>query len=239
MKTKLLTILILMSLTLAGCGVKQAEVPEGQVDNAYVGGGVEQSAELTPETDEAAIAENRLVAGAMLDCFMALDYDGALVYMRENDREMFNVESAQDSIVYSMLLSRMSYELGESFTDQFGNRYVRAEISAPSMIDVYGEVLLMMNDVIMSGEFESGEELQAFNDQSFVKVIENGEIGTSTITVDIGLENDTDGELRVIFTPEILNAMLGDIQNASQQINEALSEGIEEYTSARDAGAFD
>lgn len=244
MKIKIITPFIIAAMLLTSCGTKQAETPDTAVDNSYVGDNTqaaqaEKENIFLPVDDEVTANENSAVVSAMLDSFKALDYEGALDCIRLEDREKINIEDAEESVAYSMLLSRMSYKIGDSLTDEQGGRYLEVEISAPSMLDVYGEVVLLMNDAVMSGQITSPEELREFNDQAFLEVMENESIGTSTMTVYIELKNDTDEALRVVFTTEILNAMLGDIQNASQQVNDALSEGMNEYTTARDAGAFD
>ena len=246
MKVRLSILFIAMVMALSACGSKQAESPDKDVDNTYVGENsgpteTETDAERFPVIDETVVAENNAVVSAMLDCFRDLDYDGALEYIIESDRENLTpyFESANEEVIYPLLLSNMSYELGDSLTDEQGRRYVRTKISAPSMLDIYGEVVLLMNDAVMSGEVTSNEELREFNNQAFIDVVDKNTVGTSTLEVDVELQIDADSALRVAFTTEILNAMLGDIQNAGQQVGDALNEGMEEYVNARNAGAFE
>ena len=242
-------IICMAAFMLAACGNKYTEKPEEDISNKYTDAETDisgVSGEDTPSdavvyetvNDEAVIAENQSVAGAMLDCFKNLDFDGALGYVRESDREMFDVETAGSNLIYNLLPARMSYEFGESLTDEDGRRYISVDISSPSMLDIYSSVFLLMNDALINGEI-TADETRDFNNDAIYDVVEGGDYDYITTNVVIEFQNDADGELRTVLTPELLNAMLGDIQNASQQINEAMSESVDEYNSAKAAGEFD
>lgn len=244
---KILIVLMAALMLLSGCGKKYAEKPEEDISNTYQEDTKNPSDDETEglminyeiQNDEEIIAENRRAVGAMLDSFGALDYEGALACVREEDRAMFDVESARSNIVYELLLSRMSYEFGDSLTAGDGGRYLRVSISSPSMLDIYAEIYLMMNDAMMNGEITTAEEARDFNNNAIAQIIDSESISRKTMDVDILLEADGDGVLRPALTPDLLNAMLGDIQNASREINDAVNEGVNEYNSAKAAGEFD
>lgn len=238
-------------LLLPGCGRKQTQKPDSPADNTYNSAGTEgendadnsdndasATTDLTVVTDETVVAENRAVASGLLDSFQSLDYEGALARVLEKDRELMDVKSARSNAAYNALLPRMTYELGDSLTDG-ENRYIRVSITAPSMSDVYGQVFIRMNDALMDGEISTDEEVAAFNDAAIADVVENGDIKSNTMDVDIAIEPDTDGNLRARLTQELLNAMLGDIQSAAAAINEAVDEGMDQYNSAKASGEFD
>ncbi len=237
---------LILALALSGCGRKQAEKPDEQIDNSYKGGET-QTEEAVPEEelhyflpveDEEVIAAGRAAASAMLDCFQKLDYEGALANVREEDREMLDVDSARSNAAYTALLPRMSYELGDCLTEN-GVNYISAKITAPSMSEVYGQVFIRMNDAMMSGEVTTAEEAAEFNDRSLVEVLESGEINNTSTDVYIRLDAGGDGTLRASLTPELLNAMLGDIQNAANEINETVNETANSYNAAKAAGDLD
>lgn len=245
---KILAAILAMLMFLPGCGREQAQKPDGQIDNSYAGevtdtepdetDAAEELRELMPVTDEETVAGDRAVATGLLDSFKALDYEGAMAWVREEDRQLMDLESARTNAAYSALLPRMTYELGDSLTDG-ENRYIRVSVTAPSMKDVYGQVFIRMNDALMNGEISSEEETAAFNNAAIADVVENGDVKVNTMDVDIPLEIDGDGNLRACLTAELLNAMLGDIQNAAAAINEAVDEGMDQYNSAKAAGEFD
>ncbi len=248
MKKNVIIALVLV-LALAGCGRKQADKPDEQISNSYNGSAAQQTGtedalpeeeehEFQPVTDEEVIAANRAAASAMLDCFQKLDYEGALANAREEDRQLMDVESARNNVAYAALLPRMSYELGESLTEN-GVNYISAKISAPSMREVYGQVFIRMNDAMMNGEVATSEEAAEFNDRALVEVLESGEINNTSTDVYIRLDTGSDGVLRPALTPELLNAMLGDIQNAANEINETVNETANSYNAAKASGDLD
>ncbi|MGN1098196.1 MAG: hypothetical protein ACI4SS_04805, partial [Clostridia bacterium] len=114
MKIKLLSICFVVVMLFSACGKKQAQKPENEVDNKVK----TESDELSNVeiiTDEAEIAADRRVVGAMLDCFKNLDYEGAMEYIRESDRELFDLENTSQRPLYDSLFAKLSYEFGDSF----------------------------------------------------------------------------------------------------------------------------
>ena len=126
---KIFIIFVSLLVLLGGCGTKKTEKPAGSVGNSYENGETEAASSPDGEeapvavTDEAVIAENSAAVSAMLDCFKALDYEGALALVRESDRELLNVESARANAAYNALLPKMTYETGACYADGEGGRY--------------------------------------------------------------------------------------------------------------------
>ena len=90
---------------------------------------------------------------------------------------------------------------------------------------------------MMNGELASSEEAAEFNNAAITDIVNNGEVKENTMEVRVALAEE-DGALRAALTNELLNAMLGDIQGASQQMEETLGESADEYSQAKDAGVF-
>ncbi|MCH5187595.1 MAG: hypothetical protein J1F63_04275 [Oscillospiraceae bacterium] len=244
MKTKLIAIILCAGLLLAACGEKKAERSGDPVDNRVnseqsIGANGESNVNRETVADEAEAEAARSVLAAMLNGFAGLDYEGALLYIRESDRELFDFSNtSSQKPLYDNLLSHMSYELGEVYTSG-GRVYVSAEITSPDMLDVYGDLNLLYIDALMNGEITSEEESREFNNRALPEIVAQEDLKYKTMPVDVEIMKDGDGEKRVVFTAELMNAMLGDIQTAGSQVSQAIEEGTQEYTAAKDAGAFD
>ena len=241
---KLIPIILALTLALAACGdkeVKRSDNPEDNRVNAEQNVGDDKAAPSVDRDiveDEAEATADRAVLSSMLDGFAGLDYEEALLYIRESDRGLFDFSNTSQKVLYDSLFSHMSYELGDVYTSG-GRLYVSAEITSPDMLDVYGDLNLLYIDALMNGEITSEEESREFNNRALPEIVAQEDLKYKTMPVDVELMRDSDGEYRVVFTAELMNAMLGDIQNAESQVSQAIEEGTEEYTSARDAGAFD
>lgn len=241
-KYSLVTLLICLVLAFAACSEKEAQRPDSPNDNSVVsnqGAGNESNAKDNKTVITGSEADgNRAVVSGMLDCFIARDYEGALLYIRESDRSLLDFSNTSQMTLYDSIFSRLSYELRDVYTSN-GRTFVEAEITAPDMLHVYSEVNLRYLDAMLGGQITSADEARDFNNQALVEVAEAEDLELKTMPVDIELMTDNDGENRIVFTAELMNAMLGDIQNAQAQISEAIQEGTQEYTAAKESGAFD
>ncbi len=237
MKLKLIPIILIFCIAFAACGEKEAERGE-KTDNKVHSQQTETVDEKTPVTDGDELASVNAAAGNMLSSFAALVYAGALVYIRESDRSVISFDNSSQKALYDCMFPKLSYELKEVYT-RGGRLYVAADITAPDMLDVYGKVNLRYMDALLNGEIASDEEARQFNDKSLAETVSADDVKLKTTSAEIELMRDADGELRVVLTAELMNAMLGDIQTAQQQVSEAISEGMEEYKSAKDAGALE
>ena len=81
--------------------------------------------------------------------------------------------------------------------------------------------------------------MSQFSRRALVEVLESGEINNTSTDVYIRLDTGSDGVLRPALTPELLNAMLGDIQNAANEINETVNETANSYNAAKASGDLD
>lgn len=236
-----------MLVLLCGCGKKGNENSSAGGDGNNVvsetadDGASEGDTGFVTVTDEAVIAEGRQVVSSMLDGFKALDYEDALVWVRESDREMFmnSAHSSESSeTLLSVLLPRISYEFGDSYVDDEGVNYVNVNITTLSMQDIYGQVFIRMNDAMMNGELVPGDQTTEFNNAAIVDVAENGDVSEVTTGTAVRLEKDGDGNLRAVLDQSLLNAMLGDYYGAAQQMEETIGGSVDEYNEAKEAGAF-
>ncbi len=233
MKLRLISIALCL-LLLCSCGKKEAERSDTPKDNSV----------STTETETTRVIEGGEaeaysgIVTSMLGCFAALDYEGALAYIRESDREMFDFSDESQRRLYDNLFSHLSCETGEVYSSE-GRTFVKTDITAPDMLDVYSDLNLLYIDAMMNGEITSEEESRNFNNEALAGIVAAEDLKYKTSRVDIEIAEDTDGESRAVFTAELMNAMLGDIQTAQRQVSQAIEEGAQEYTAAKDSGAFD
>lgn len=235
-KIKTICLCLAAALTFSACGAKRAPAPKEETDNKVA---AEQSQEeKIPVTDRAELAADREIVGGMLECFKNLDYEGAMEFIRESDRARFDLSNVSQKTLYDCLFVKLGYEIGDSYV-QGGKKYVPVSIGAPDMLDVYGELNLRYIDAMMNGEISTEDESRNFNNEALPEIMESADIKTKTTEVNVELQACADGEERVVFTSELMNAMMGDIQTASDQISKALEEGVAEYNSAKESGALD
>ncbi len=236
MKIKFLPICLAAVLVLSACGREKANKPDSEIDNKVKSEAADSVEEVI--TDEKTASAQRQIVSSMLECFKNLDYEGAMEYIRESDRQLFALDNTSQKTLYDTLFAKLSYDFDSCFVRN-GRTFVTTEITAPDMLDVYGELNLRYMDAMLNGEIASEEESRAFNNRVLGEIIAEGEIDEKTMEVEVELQPDADGEEKVVFTAEIMNAMLGDIQTAQQQVSSAIEEGLDEYNSAKDAGAFE
>lgn len=237
---KIIPFILTAALLLSACGDKEAERSSSPEDNRVTAEQAEKAAGKSDRTvlkgDEA--EADAAVLSNMLDRFASLDYEGALQYVREADRELFDFDSSTQKPLYDNLLAHMSHETGEVYVSG-GRTYVDVEITAPDMLQVYGDLNLLYIEAMMNGEITSEEQSREFNDKALADIVAKEDLEYKTMPVSVELMKDRGGEMRVVFTAELMNAMLGDIQTAESQVTQAIEEGADEYTSAKDAGVFD
>lgn len=241
MKLKFKSIAVFMCIifALSACGEKEAKRKEEKTDNSVqTVQNIQSSEERNILTDEAEISEDKAIVAAMLDGFASLNYEGAMEYIRISDRELFDFSNSSQKTLYDSLFSKLSYDFGEVYTSD-GRLFVETNIIAPDMLDVYGEINLRYLDAMMYGEISSEEEAREFNNKALEEIVADEELEMKTMTVSVELMEDSDGVQRVVFTAELMNAMLGDIQNAQSQVSTAIEEGLEEYNTAKESGALD
>lgn len=234
MKLRLIPIALAL-LLLCSCGKNEAERSDAPQNNAVASADTEAERRVIEGAEAEPYAE---VVTSMLEHFAALDYDGALAYIRESDRAMFDFSDESRRRLYDSLFSHMSCETAAVYSSA-GRIFVETDVTSPDMLDVYGDLNLMYIDAMMNGEITSEEESRNFNNEALAGIVAADDLKYKTGRVDVEVVKDADGESRVAFTAELMNAMLGDIQTAQEQVSRAIEEGAEEYTSARDSGAFD
>ncbi len=232
MKIKALIAALIAVLMLAACGEKKAELPEGKVDNKVQTQDNISERESVNSADEKAAME-QTVSG-MLGCFSTLNYEGAMEYIQEKDRALFSLDNTSQKTLYDTLFAKLKYEIADCYILE-GRSYTEVKISAPDMLDVYGELNLRYIDAMMNGEITNEEESRDFNNKALVEIVEAGDIDYKETAVPVELVKE-DGAFKVVFTAEIMNAMLGDIQTAQQQVSDAIEEGMTEYNSAVEDG---
>ncbi len=227
-------------VSLGSAGKKQAQKAENPTDNKVETRETAEEGpvgELTPSEDSEYTEACADALKAMLDAFKVLDYSEAVSFMREKDRESFDFDNISE--IHGLLFSRMDYTIGAPYTDEEGRTYIKAVVSAPDMLDVYGYVYLRLSDAMMTGEIQTEEEMYAFNNEAARDIMETEDIGIKETELYVGFEDEDNSRPRVIFTSSLMNAMMGDIQSASQQVSQAINEGLDEYTDAKNSGAFD
>ncbi len=237
MKIKLTAVCVCLCLMLSACGKKEAVRSDDAQDNS-VQTSIDSERDREIITDEAEAEEYKAVVAAMLDCFQALDYEGAMEYIRESDRGLFDFSDSSQQALYNSLFAKLSYSFGDVYTMN-GRIFVETDITAPDMLYVYGEVNLRYIDAIMNLEVTSEEESREFNNRALEEIVNEDGLEMKTMTVQVELMRDSDGVERTVFTAELMNAMLGDIQTAQAQVSEAIEDGLEEYNTAKDSGMFD
>lgn len=240
MKLKSFIAIMCLCLCLCSCGEKKAPKNDSPADNR-VTSSAEDSAKNDAEkeyADEETAKNDRELISLMLDCYINSDYEGAMEYIRESDRSLFNFGDENQTALYDCLLSKISYEVGEDYYSG-GRHYITTEITAPDMLDIYGKINLQYIDAMMNGEVFSAQEARDFNNKTLKEITDEGDYETKTMTVDIELQKDESGEEKAVFTAELMNAMLGDITTAQSQVSQAIEEGMEEYNSAKESGALD
>lgn len=236
MKLKLMAVALSVMMLFCGCGEKYAEKNDNPSDNK-VAENVANETETRTYADEEQTVKDKEIISAMLDCYKNLEYEDALDYIREADRQLFDFSNATQNTLYDNILSQIEYTFGEDYFAN-GRHYVEVNISAPDMLDIYGKINLQYIDAMLNGEISSEEESREFNNAALKNIIAEGDFNMKETTSKIELQQEN-GEEKVVFTAELMNAMLGDIQNAQQQVSQAIEEGMAEYNSAKESGALD
>lgn len=230
MKIKFAAIALCVAMLFCGCGKKQAEKNTNPTDNSVQNQAVGEE-KREPVSAEKSESDKKIIS-EMLACFKNSQYSEAISYIREADRSLFDFDNASQSTLYDSILSKIEYTLGD---DYYVNEkhLVDASISAPDMLDIYGKINLQYIDAMLNGQISSEDEAREFNNAALKDIVAQGDYKLKETAVRIELQAEN-GEEKIVFNADLMNAMLGDIQNAQQQVSEAIEEGMAEYNAAKE-----